>query len=81
MQFTSLQDFLNMCGYGFFVWLSYGVSAALLIGLFINSLYRHQKVIKQINQRQKREQKLRQAAELHKQNSSINNEDSTEATS
>ena len=63
MQFDSVSAFIDMGGYGFFVWLSYGVSAVLLIGLFINSLYGHKKIIQQIIQRQKREQKLRQAAE------------------
>lgn len=31
--FASLQEFLAMGGYGFFVWLSFGVSLLLLVGL------------------------------------------------
>lgn len=32
VQFTSWQGFLTMGGYGFYVWLAYGFTAALLIG-------------------------------------------------
>lgn len=84
MQFDSISAFIDMGGYGFYVWLSYGVTAILLIGLFINSIYGHKKIIQQINQRQKREQKLRKAAELHQQQSTIQtqkDDDSQEVTS
>jgi len=63
MQFSSFTDFLNMGGYAFYVWLSYGVSAALIIYLLFSSINRHKSVLQQIVLRQKREQKLRQAAE------------------
>jgi heme exporter protein D len=63
MQFTSFADFLNMGGYGFYVWLSYGVSTLLIVYLLFASVSRHKALLQQIAQRQKREQKLRQAAE------------------
>jgi heme exporter protein D len=63
MQFSSVADFLNMGGYAFYVWLSYGASTALIIYLLFASVNRHKSVLQQIAQRQKREQKLRQAAE------------------
>ncbi|WP_206483401.1 heme exporter protein CcmD [Thalassotalea sp. G2M2-11] len=62
MQFSSLADFIAMGGHGFYVWLSYGVSAALLLGLVITSISNNKRIIKQIQQRQQREQKLKQAA-------------------
>lgn len=62
MQFDSISAFFAMGGYGFYVWLSYGVSALLLAILVINSLARNKGIKKQIAQKQKREQKLRQAA-------------------
>ncbi len=62
MQFDSFADFINMGGYGFYVWLSFGVSAILLVYLGWSSARQHKVTLTQIAQRQKREQKLRQAA-------------------
>tara|TARA_B110000881_G_C18518631_1_gene486319 strand:- start:673 stop:906 length:234 start_codon:yes stop_codon:yes gene_type:complete len=67
MQFTSFADFIAMGGYGFYVWLSYGVTALLLIILLLSSLSKDKRVKQQILARQKREQKLRQAATKQKQ--------------
>ena len=67
MQFDSFSAFLAMGGYGFYVWLSYGVTALLLIILFIASKSHNKKVVAHIRARQKREQKLRQAAAQQKQ--------------
>ncbi len=72
MQFDSFSAFLNMGGYGFYVWLSFGVSAALIAGLLFSSLTSHTKVIKQIGARQQRENKLRQVRK-NRQNSTTNN--------
>ncbi len=66
MQFDSFSAFLDMGGYGFYVWLSYGVSISALALLVISSISSHKKVKQQIVQRQKREAKLRQAAEQQK---------------
>jgi len=60
MQFDSFSAFLNMGGYGFYVWLSFGVSTVLLAGLIFSSITNHSKVIKDIATRQQREEKLRQ---------------------
>jgi len=65
MQFHSFAEFINMGGYAFYVWLSYGVSAALIIYLLLSSISRNKTVLQQIAMRQKREQKLRQAAEIN----------------
>jgi heme exporter protein D len=67
MQFSSFSDFINMGGYGFYVWLSFGVSALLLILLIISSKAGHQKIIKQIAQRKNREDTLRQARKAKQQ--------------
>lgn len=64
MQFDSISAFLDMGGYGFYVWLSYGVSAFVLALLVFSSISNHKKTKQHIAQRQKREIKLRQAAEL-----------------
>lgn len=60
MRFDSFSAFIDMGGYGFYVWLSYGVAAALLLILIFGSITGHKKVIKNIAQRKQREDKLRQ---------------------
>ena len=67
MQFNSFSDFINMGGYGFYVWLSFGAAAAILTILFVNSAMGHQKVISQIAKRKVREDKLRAARAIRKQ--------------
>ena len=67
MQFDSVSAFFDMGGYGFYVWLSYGVSIAALALLVFSSISSHKKIKQQIIQRQKREAKLRQAAERQAQ--------------
>lgn len=69
MQFESLSEFLNMGGYGFYVWLSYGSGLLLLLALGFNSTLGNKKVRKQIQQRIKREEKLKQAAQAQKEQS------------
>ncbi|MEW6990194.1 heme exporter protein CcmD [Colwelliaceae bacterium 6441] len=63
MQFSTFAEFLAMGGHGFYVWLSYGISILLLSLLVIFSLSRNKAIIKQIQQRQQREVKLKQAAQ------------------
>ncbi len=63
MQFDSFSAFLDMGGYAFFVWLSFGVSAFLLAALIFSSHSNHKKVKLKIAQRLQREKKLRKAAE------------------
>ena len=60
MQFDSFSDFIDMGGYGFYVLLSYGVATALLLILIFSSITGHKRVITNIAQRKKREDKLRQ---------------------
>ena len=67
MQFDSFSAFLAMGGYGFYVWLSYGISALLLIILVIASNKQNKAVIDRILARQKREIKLRNAASQQSQ--------------
>lgn len=81
MQFDSLDAFLDMGGYGFYVWLSFGVSAFLLVLLVIVSQQQHKKVIQHIHSRQRREQKLRQAAELQKAKAAAPTDEAKEVSS
>ena len=40
MQFDSFSDFIAMGGYGFYVWLSFGTCALILLGILFSSLRR-----------------------------------------
>lgn len=69
MQFESFTAFLAMGKYGFYVWLSFGVSAALILALIVISLNQHKQVLKNIAIRQQREDKLRQLRQQQRKNS------------
>lgn len=69
MQFDSFSAFLDMGGYGFYVWLSFGVATALILALLTSSILGHKKVINTIAIRQKREEKLRQVRKQQKKTS------------
>ncbi len=62
MQFDSINAFFAMGGYGFYVWLSYGVSALMIALLIFMSCRSHKKTKEQIAKRYHRENKLREAA-------------------
>lgn len=62
MFFNSWSDFLNMGGYGFYIWLSYGLSLLIITGLIVQSLRGKQSVFTEIRkekQRITRMQKMR----------------------
>lgn len=60
MYFQSWRDFFSMGGYGFYVWLAYGLSFATLIILFLMN-YRNQKqLLRQVRYQQQRELRLQQ---------------------
>lgn len=61
MQFDSLTAFLNMGGYGFFVWLSYGFSLISLAGLIVLSRMSLTSAKKDILARIERDEKLKRA--------------------
>jgi len=63
MQFSSLAEFIAMDGHGFNVWLSYGATAVLFIILTWLTKSKDKNVKLHIIKRQKRELKLKQAAE------------------
>lgn len=74
MQFNSFSDFIDMGGYGFYVWLSFGAAAIILTVLLMSSKAGHQQIINQIAKRKQREDKLKQARELRKQQNKVLNE-------
>ena len=81
MQFDSFSAFIDMGGYGFYVWLSFGVTTALLFTLIISSIIGHKRVIKNIAQRSQREDKLRQVrTQRQKQDKELKEKLSKEVT-
>lgn len=58
MAFSSVADFFSMGGYGFYVWLSYGLSFASLIILIINTQNKKNKIFKIVRQRLARQQRI-----------------------
>lgn len=61
MFFQSWSDFINMGGYGFYVWLSYGISFVAMIILAIQSVKGRKTVLKEVLREQQREARLNQA--------------------
>lgn len=68
MHFNSFSEFINMGGYGFYVWLSYGVTFALLITLTVVSVRKRRNLFNQIRSKQAREQKLKEYRQGNKSN-------------
>lgn len=60
MQFASINDFFNMGGYGFYVWLAYGVCFTSLGILLITSVKQKSKVLSQIAKKIAQEERLKQ---------------------
>ena len=47
----SFQEFINMGGYGFYIWSSYLITAVVFIGLFIALKMQKNRLIKQLRRR------------------------------
>ncbi|GGP69178.1 MULTISPECIES: heme exporter protein CcmD [Shewanella] len=60
MQFESFAEFINMGGYGFYVWLSYGVTFGCLATLITLSVRKKRKVLIEIAKKMTREQRLKE---------------------
>lgn len=60
MHFETMSDFFAMGGYAKYVWISYGVTFALLIGLTIVSVRGRRNLINEIRSKQAREHKLKE---------------------
>ena len=59
-QFESISEFLNMGGYAFYVWLSYGVTFGSLGILLFLSLGQKKKVLLEISKKMEREDRLKE---------------------
>ena len=53
---SNLSEFLHMGGYAFYIWWSYGIVAAVLIGNIIAAASRHKHLLRHLQRQQAREQ-------------------------
>ncbi|TCP91277.1 heme exporter protein D [Cricetibacter osteomyelitidis] len=60
MFFETWNDFLNMGGYGFYVWLAYGVSLVTIAGLAVQSIKGKNAIFNEICKEQQREARMKQ---------------------
>ncbi len=58
MFFESWSDFFHMGGYGFYVWLAYGISFAAILILTVQSYKSKNAVLREVKREQQREQRL-----------------------
>lgn len=63
MHFQSMAEFWAMGGYGLFVWLSFGITYALIAVLVGYSHYQHKQFKRQLAKRLAREQRVKQYQE------------------
>ncbi|MBU2969054.1 heme exporter protein CcmD [Pseudoalteromonas sp. C2R02] len=66
MQFNSFSDFIAMGGYGFYVWLSFGTCALILIGIFLDSKLSHQRTLNAVAKQIDREARIKKAKQESK---------------
>ncbi|OOF35708.1 heme exporter protein CcmD [Rodentibacter heidelbergensis] len=60
MFFQTWSDFFNMGGYGFYVWLSYGISFIAIVALIIQSIKQRKSVLRNVQRETQREARLKQ---------------------
>ena len=53
----SLEDFLHMGGYAFYVWTSYGLTAAVLLWNVLAPIVQRKQILRQLALKQKRVQR------------------------
>jgi len=61
MQFDSFSDFIAMGGYGFYVWLSFGSCALILLGIFFMSRHDTKRILTDVKQQMVREERIKKA--------------------
>lgn len=59
MFFQSWRDFWDMGSYGFYVWLSYGISFMVILGLIVLSYKGKKAILRDIQREQVREARLK----------------------
>ncbi|MEP1447579.1 MAG: heme exporter protein CcmD [Paraglaciecola sp.] len=63
MHFEDFSSFLDMGGYGLYVWLSFGATALSLLVLWLNSLFSKRALMTQVLREQARQARIKAATE------------------
>ena len=63
MHFEDFSSFLDMAGYGVYVWLSFGCAALSLMILWCDSFFSKQRLFTQVLKEQARQARIKAAAE------------------
>ncbi|AGP77179.1 heme exporter protein CcmD [Alteromonas sp.] len=71
MQFESLADFINMGGYAFYVWLSFGVTFAAMTIIAIQSFIKHRNLLKQVVVEKERKARIKKARQQQQESTSL----------
>ncbi|MFC0949454.1 heme exporter protein CcmD [Pasteurella multocida] len=58
MFFVTWQDFFNMGGYGFYVWLAYGISLLAIVVLIVQSVKERKAILRDVLREQQRQARL-----------------------
>ncbi|MEW9797673.1 heme exporter protein CcmD [Alteromonas sp. CYL-A6] len=61
MQFESFEAFLHMGGYGFYVWLSFGITLIAMVAISVQSHRHHARLLKNIVKEKARQARIRAA--------------------
>ena len=68
MQFESFADFINMGGYAFYVWLSFGVTFAVMAIIAIQSFIKHRNLLQQVVVEKERKARIKKARQQQQEN-------------
>jgi len=66
-----LADFINMGGYAFYVWLSFGVTFAAMAIIAIQSLIKHRNLLKQVVVEKERKARIKKARQQQQESTSL----------
>lgn len=61
MQFDTMTEFLNMGGYGLYVWLAFGLGLLSVALLWFESWWTKKRLLLKVITEQKRQQRIKQA--------------------
>jgi len=78
MAFTSIAEFFAMGGYGFYVWLSYGLTALAVLGLVVHGRLAAQQLRQAAQQQAARQQRLARRQQQEQQLSTNHDRSSTQ---
>lgn len=56
----SVSEFLDMGGYAFYVWTSYGIATALLGWIFISPVFNRRNIIKELRMKYRQQERQQQ---------------------